>query len=80
MRSEQAACFHCQSWVGYTINMFEFEFPTGTRRYRICGDAFNRDGAAEMLAGEPLKVSPISPVVTPLTPGHCDAEMGRIPF
>src|SRR5262252_1239881 len=24
------ACVRCRSWAGYTINMFEFEFPTGT--------------------------------------------------
>jgi hypothetical protein len=29
--SEQGACVRRRSWAGYTINMFEFEFPTGTR-------------------------------------------------
>jgi hypothetical protein len=26
----QAACVRRQSWASYTIDMFEFEFPTGT--------------------------------------------------
>src|ERR1700757_3177226 len=30
MRAEQGACVRRRSWAGYTINMFEFEFPTGT--------------------------------------------------
>jgi hypothetical protein len=30
MCAEQGACVRRRSWVGYTINMFEFEFPTGT--------------------------------------------------
>jgi hypothetical protein len=32
-------------------------------------EVFDREGVAEIFGGEPLKVSPISPVVTPLTPG-----------
>jgi hypothetical protein len=31
MCAEQGACVRRRSWAGYTINMFEFEFPTGTR-------------------------------------------------
>ena len=27
----QPGCVRRRSWAGYTINMFEFEFPTGTR-------------------------------------------------
>jgi hypothetical protein len=30
MCAEQGACARRRSWAGYTINMFEFEFPTGT--------------------------------------------------
>jgi hypothetical protein len=30
MCAEQGACVSRRSWAGYTINMFEFEFPTGT--------------------------------------------------
>jgi hypothetical protein len=30
MCAEQGACVRRRSWAGYTINMFEFEFPTGT--------------------------------------------------
>jgi hypothetical protein len=30
MGAEQGACVRRRSWEGYTINMFEFEFPTGT--------------------------------------------------
>jgi hypothetical protein len=30
MCAEQGACVRPRSWAGYTINMFEFEFPTGT--------------------------------------------------
>jgi hypothetical protein len=30
MCAEQSACVRRRSWAGYTINMFEFEFPTGT--------------------------------------------------
>jgi hypothetical protein len=30
MRAEQGACVRRRSWAGYTINMLEFEFPTGT--------------------------------------------------
>jgi hypothetical protein len=30
MRDEQGACVRRRSWAGYTIDMFEFEFPTGT--------------------------------------------------
>jgi hypothetical protein len=28
--AKQGACVRRRSWAGYTINMFEFEFPTGT--------------------------------------------------
>jgi hypothetical protein len=34
MCAEQGACVRRRSWAGYTIYMFEFEFPTGTGR---CG-------------------------------------------
>jgi PAS domain S-box-containing protein len=34
MRAERGACVHRRSWAGYTINMFEFEFPTGTTSIR----------------------------------------------
>jgi hypothetical protein len=30
MRAEQGACVRRRSWAGYTINTFEFEFPTVT--------------------------------------------------
>jgi hypothetical protein len=30
MCAEQGACVRRRSWPGYTIDMFEFEFPTGT--------------------------------------------------
>jgi hypothetical protein len=30
MCAEQGACVRRRPWAGYTINMFEFEFPTGT--------------------------------------------------
>jgi hypothetical protein len=30
MCAEHGACVRRRSWAGYTINMFEFEFPTGT--------------------------------------------------
>jgi Integrase core domain len=30
MCAAQGACVRRRSWAGYTINMFEFEFPTGT--------------------------------------------------
>jgi hypothetical protein len=30
MCAEQGACVRRRSWAGYSINMFEFEFPTGT--------------------------------------------------
>jgi hypothetical protein len=30
MCAEQGACVRRRSWADYTINMFEFEFPTGT--------------------------------------------------
>jgi hypothetical protein len=30
MCAERGACVSRRSWAGYTINMFEFEFPTGT--------------------------------------------------
>jgi hypothetical protein len=30
MCAEQGACVRRRSWAGYTSNMFEFEFPTGT--------------------------------------------------
>jgi hypothetical protein len=33
MCAEQAAYVRRRSWAGYTINMFEFEFPTGTRAF-----------------------------------------------
>jgi hypothetical protein len=33
MCAEQGACVRRRSWAGYTINMFEFEFPTGTGEY-----------------------------------------------
>jgi hypothetical protein len=29
MCAEQGACVRRRSWAGYTIDMFEFEFPTG---------------------------------------------------
>jgi hypothetical protein len=29
MCAEQSACVRRRSWAGYTINMFEFEFPQG---------------------------------------------------
>jgi hypothetical protein len=32
MCAEQGACVRRRSWAGYTINMFEFEFPTGAGR------------------------------------------------
>jgi hypothetical protein len=31
MCAEQGACVRRRSWAAYTIDMFEFEFPTGTR-------------------------------------------------
>jgi hypothetical protein len=31
MCAEQGACVRRRSWAGYTINMFEFKFPTGQR-------------------------------------------------
>jgi hypothetical protein len=34
MCAEHGACVRRRSWAGYTINMFEFEFPTGT----VCDD------------------------------------------
>jgi hypothetical protein len=30
MCAEQGVCVRRRSWAGYSINMFEFEFPTGT--------------------------------------------------
>jgi hypothetical protein len=30
MCGEQGACVRRRSWAGYTIDMFEVEFPTGT--------------------------------------------------
>jgi hypothetical protein len=30
MCAEQGACVRRRSWAGYTIDMFEFEFPKGT--------------------------------------------------
>jgi hypothetical protein len=30
MCAEQGACVRRRPWTGYTINMLEFEFPTGT--------------------------------------------------
>jgi hypothetical protein len=30
MCAEQGACVRRRSWAGYTVNMFEFAFPTGT--------------------------------------------------
>jgi hypothetical protein len=30
MCAEQGVCVRRRSWAGYTINMFEFEFSTGT--------------------------------------------------
>jgi hypothetical protein len=41
MCAEQGACVRRQSWAGYTINMFEFESPTGTRAKRK-GSAHDR--------------------------------------
>jgi hypothetical protein len=35
-----AACFPCQSWADYTINMFEIEFPTETGRRAPSGCKF----------------------------------------
>jgi hypothetical protein len=45
MRAEQGARVRRRSWAGYIINMFEFEFPTGTgiavplaRRWAVFSD------------------------------------------
>jgi hypothetical protein len=43
MCAEQAARVPRRSWAGYTINMFEFEFPTGTgaKAHDDCIKAFS---------------------------------------
>src|SRR5215472_16550745 len=48
MCAQQGACVRRRSWAGYTINMFEFEFPTGTA---VLGPADARCGS---LNGEHL--------------------------
>jgi hypothetical protein len=35
MYAEQGACVRRRSWAGYTINMLEFEFPTGTGQHAL---------------------------------------------
>jgi hypothetical protein len=38
MCAEQGPCVRRRSWAGYTINTFEFEFPTGTSRVKPTTD------------------------------------------
>jgi hypothetical protein len=40
MCAEQGACVRRRSWAGYTVNMFEFEFPTGTARCPILAGSY----------------------------------------
>jgi hypothetical protein len=44
MCAEQGACVRRRSCAGYTINMFEFEFPTGTACGRTTDGGFSDIG------------------------------------
>jgi hypothetical protein len=48
MRAAQGACVRRRSWAGYTINMFEFEFRTGTGEEDILSDVVRLSGRPDI--------------------------------
>ena len=78
MCAEQGACVRRRSWAGYTINMFEFEFPTGTG---VDGDdELERVGDNELIGADTVALGPGRPIEVAWMKGRSRAYRGADPM